>query len=85
MHVKRTSPSQMHVSGEALDSWRIRQGWSYSDLAREIAVTPQAARRYCLGFRLPEPAVMVRIRTTTKQAVTADSFVRPVAEAADLL
>jgi transcriptional regulator with XRE-family HTH domain len=62
-----------------LDRWRRAQGWSYSDLARAVGVTPQAARRYCTGDRIPQPEVMIRLKAVTNAVVTADSFIQAAA------
>ncbi len=69
-----------------LDEWRKAKGWNYSDLARAIRITPEAARRICVGLRrMPRGDILDRIRTLTGGKVTADSFVRPPAQTAETL
>lgn len=61
----------------SLDEWRISKGWNYSDLARSIGVSPEAARRYCTGQRrMPSHNVLRQIGALTSGAVTADDFAR---------
>lgn len=61
-------------SGVRLDDWRVARGWTYSDLARALSISPPAARRYCLGLRMPTPTMLAAIRRVTAGAITADSF-----------
>lgn len=60
-----------------LDQWRRAAGLSYSDLGRNLGVSPEAARRYCNERRMPRPAVLQRIRDLTRGAVTANDFLPP--------
>lgn len=69
-----------------LDEWRTKQGWTYSDLARALRVTPETARRYCVGLRrMPTTDTLNRIRELTAGKVTADSFIEPPRRSADTL
>ena len=58
-----------------IDEWRKARGWTYSDLGRALSVSPQAARRWCLGERIPRPVELRKIRELTAGQVTADDFV----------
>lgn len=54
---------------------------SHVAFAEKIGVTQATVTRYAAGTRTPRPEHMVKIRSATEGAVTADDFM-PAAEAA---
>jgi transcriptional regulator with XRE-family HTH domain len=54
---------------------------SPAEFARLIEVTPATVSRYAAGLRFPEPLILLRIKSATGGAVTADDFLPEPAEA----
>ena len=57
-----------------LSEWLEHTGTDPADFASRINTTPMSVSRYLSGKRIPDRAIMPRIKTVTGGAVTADDF-----------
>ncbi len=59
-----------------LTEYLRHQKTSQRAFAKRLGVTQQAANRYCMGGRIPEPEILVRIERITHGLVRVEDFVR---------
>ena len=64
----------MATKSTPFNDWLLRNDIDRSVAAKELEVSNAAVGRYCIGERIPEPSVMVKIIRWTKGEIDANSF-----------
>jgi predicted transcriptional regulator len=65
-----------------LADWMRRESKTREEVADCLRVSEASVCRYLTGARMPRSSVMLRIKSMTRNEVTADDFLAPPIEAA---
>lgn len=66
--------AKKRTKSTALNDWLIANDIERKDFAKKLGVSTAALGRYCIGERIPERAVMVKIMKLTRGEITANDF-----------
>jgi transcriptional regulator with XRE-family HTH domain len=72
----------MATKSTPLNDWLIQNDIDRAAFAKRLGVSNAAVGRYCIGERIPEREVMVKIMKLTKGEVDANSFFTRVSRVA---